>query len=281
MEVNSGGVRIHVEETGEGRPVVFLHGFPDSGALWRNQVPALADAGFRCIVPDLRGYGSSDAPSEVAQYDLLFSVGDVVAVLDQLGVDRAHVVGHDWGAALAWTLASFLPDRVDHLAALSVGHPAAFRAAGIGQMSLSWFMFFFQFEGVAERWLSGDGWANFRSWCLHPDADEVIARWEATGSLTAALNWYRGRCAPHGVGGADARVPGGAGPHDGRVEHRRLRPHRRADARVVRTRGRSVALRAHRRTRSLAAARGTRRGEPPAARLPPRLKTRRAGPRAR
>ena len=196
MDVDSNGVRIHVEVVGEGRPVVLLHGFPDSGELWRNQVPALVGAGFRCIVPDLRGYGTSDAPERVEEYDILLSAGDVVSALDQLGVGRAHVVGHDWGAALAWTLASFLPDRVDHLVTLSVGHPAAFRAAGIEQMSLSWYMFFFQFEGVAERWLSADDWANFRAWSQHPDADAVIARWEATGTLTSALNWYRAAVPP-------------------------------------------------------------------------------------
>jgi pimeloyl-ACP methyl ester carboxylesterase len=196
MDIDSGGVNIHVEVTGEGPPVVLLHGFPDSGALWRHQVPTLVDAGFRCIVPDLRGYGATDAPDGVDAYNLLFSVGDVVAVLDHLGVDRAHVVGHDWGAALAWTLASFLPDRVDHLAALSVGHPAGFRTSGMDQLRKSWYMFFFQFEGVAEQWLSADGWANFRDWFGHPDADDVVARWEATGTLTAALNWYRANVAP-------------------------------------------------------------------------------------
>ncbi len=196
MEIDSSGVRIHVEVTGEGRPVVLLHGFPDSGALWRNQVPALVDAGFRCIVPDLRGFGSSDVPGTVAEYDILLLAGDVVAVLDHLGVERAHLVGHDWGAALAWTLAAFLPDRVDHLATLSVGHPASFRGAGLEQMALSWYMFFFQFEGVAEQWLSADGWANFREWSGHPDADAVIARWEATGTLTAALNCYRAAVPP-------------------------------------------------------------------------------------
>ena len=86
MEIDSGGVNIHVEVTGEGRPVLLLHGFPDSGALWRNQVPAIAAAGYRCIVPDLRGFGTSDVPGTVEEYGLLFSAGDVGAVLDQLGV---------------------------------------------------------------------------------------------------------------------------------------------------------------------------------------------------
>ena len=125
--VDVNGVRIEYEVTGQGRPVVLLHGFPDSGRLWRHQVPALADAGFRVIVPDLRGYGRSGKPEAVEAYNLMTLAGDVMAVLDDVGLDRAHVVGHDWGAALAWGLASLAPDRVDHLAVLSVGHPSTFR----------------------------------------------------------------------------------------------------------------------------------------------------------
>ena len=124
MRVDVNGTGIEVDVVGDGRPVVLLHGFPDSGRLWRHQVPALRDAGFKVVVPDLRGYGGSDRPEGVEAYSLLFLAGDVLGVLDHLGVERAHVVGHDWGAALAWTVASFAPDRVDHLVALSVGHPA-------------------------------------------------------------------------------------------------------------------------------------------------------------
>ena len=123
MRVDSGGVGIEYKVTGEGRPVVLLHGFPDSGRLWRHQVPALADAGFKVIVPDLRGYGGSDKPTEVDAYVMQALVGDVVAVLHDAGVPRAHVVGHDWGAAVAWAVGAFVPDHVDHLVALSVGHP--------------------------------------------------------------------------------------------------------------------------------------------------------------
>jgi pimeloyl-ACP methyl ester carboxylesterase len=198
MEIDSGGVTIHVEVTGEGRPVLLLHGFPDSGALWRHQVPALVDAGFRVVVPDLRGFGASDAPEGVEDYSILHTVGDLVAVLDHLGIDRPHVVGHDFGAATAWAMAAFLPDRVDHLVALSVGQPAAFRSVGVPQLEKSWYMFFFQFPGVAEQWLAADGWANFRAWSRHPDADAVVERWEATGTLTAALNWYRANIPPEG-----------------------------------------------------------------------------------
>jgi pimeloyl-ACP methyl ester carboxylesterase len=127
VRVETGEAGIEYDVTGQGRPVILLHGFPDSGRLWRNQVPALADAGFRVIVPDLRGYGRSDKPGTASSYSLASLAGDVMAVLTDAGAERAHVVGHDWGAALGWVFASLVPDRVDHLAVLSVGHPSTFR----------------------------------------------------------------------------------------------------------------------------------------------------------
>jgi pimeloyl-ACP methyl ester carboxylesterase len=185
--VDMDGVGIEYEVTGEGPPVVLLHGFPDSGRLWRHQVPALADAGFQVIVPDLRGYGRSDKPEAVEAYSLMHIAGDVLAILDDLNAGRAHVVGHDWGAALAWALASFRPDAVDHLVTLSVGHPATFRRTP-RQREKSWYMLLFQFPGIAERWLTEDNWHNFRTWGGHPDADQVVSELEATGSLTPGLN---------------------------------------------------------------------------------------------
>lgn len=193
--VNSDGVGIEYEVTGQGCPVVLLHGFPDSGRLWRHQVPALAGAGFQVVVPDLRGYGRSDKPEAVQAYSMGLLAGDVMAILAELKIARAHVVGHDWGAALAWGLASLAPAVIDHLAVLSVGHPATFRRTP-QQREKSWYMLLFQFPGVAERWLAGDDWANFRTWGHHPDADQVIAELEATGSLTPGLNWYRANIPP-------------------------------------------------------------------------------------
>jgi pimeloyl-ACP methyl ester carboxylesterase len=193
--VDSGGVGIEYDVTGQGRPVVLLHGFPDSGRLWRHQVPALAEAGFQVIVPDLRGYGRSGQPAEVDAYSLPFLAGDVLAVLADLGIEKAHLVGHDWGAALAWGLAALAPGSVDHLVVLSVGHPSTFRRTTL-QREKSWYMLLFQFPGIAERWLTADNWANFRNWGRHPDADQVIAELESTGSLTPGLNWYRSNVPP-------------------------------------------------------------------------------------
>ncbi len=196
MRVDNNGVAIDYQVVGTGRPVVLLHGFPDTGRLWRHQVAALAEAGFAVIVPDMRGYGRSDKPTEVSAYALALLAGDVLAVMRDAGVQRAHVVGHDWGAAVAWGLAALAGDRVDHLVALSVGHPATFRTGGFEQHQKSWYMLLFQFPGVGEQWLSADGWSNFRAWGGHPDTDEVIAELETNGSLTPALNYYRANVPP-------------------------------------------------------------------------------------
>lgn len=198
MIVDSGGVPINVEVSGPdgGDPVLLIHGFPDSGRLWSKQVGPLSEAGYRVIVPDLRGYGNSGKPDHVDAYNLMFLAADMGAVLDELGVEKANVVGHDWGAAIAWGLGSLAPDRVEKLVALSVGHPSAFRGAGFEQREKSWYMLLFQFEGVAEEWLSADDWANFRAWARHPDADAVISELEANKSLTPGLNYYRANLHP-------------------------------------------------------------------------------------
>jgi pimeloyl-ACP methyl ester carboxylesterase len=203
--VDVNGVGIEYQVTGQGRPVVLLHGFPDSGRLWRHQVTALAEAGFQVIVPDLRGYGLSDKPSEVEAYSLPLLAGDVMAVLADAGVERAHVVGHDWGAALAWAIASLAPGTVDHLAVLSVGHPSTFRRT-LEQRQKSWYMLLFQFEGVAERWLTENNWANMIG-AGHPDADQVVADIEANGSLVPGLNWYRANVGPETWVGPPVQLP--------------------------------------------------------------------------
>jgi len=116
------------------------------------------------------------------------------ACLSDAGAERAHVVSHDWGAALR-VFASLVPDRVDHLAVLSVGHPSTFRRT-LEQREKAWYMLLFQLAGVAEQWLSDNNWANFHSWARHPDSEAVIVELEAMKSLTPALNWYRANVPP-------------------------------------------------------------------------------------
>ena len=106
VQVN--GISLHLEDHGSGRPVLLLHGWPDSAYLWRNQIPFLVQNGFHAIAPDLRGFGRSDRPEGVAAYSLQNVVGDVVGLLDELGIDAAEIIGHDWGAAVAWFLAALI-----------------------------------------------------------------------------------------------------------------------------------------------------------------------------
>ncbi|QYG91980.1 alpha/beta fold hydrolase [Iamia sp. SCSIO 61187] len=207
--VDHGGVEIVYDDHGpaDGPPVILLHGFPDSARLWRHQVASLTAAGHRVLTPDLRGFGRSGRPEAVDAYNLLVIATDVVAVLDDAGVATACVVGHDWGAALAWAVATMAPDRVDRVVALSVGHPSSFSRADLAQREKSWYMLLFQFEDVAERWLSDDGWARFREWSNHPDADAVTAELEATGGLTSALAWYRANMPAESLVGPPIDLP--------------------------------------------------------------------------
>src|SRR3954451_16884378 len=141
-------LEVFVDGPEDGVPVLFLHGWPDTHHLWRNQVAALSAEGFRAIATDLRGFGASDKPSDVDAYALKNTVVDALMILGACGVVKAHVVAHDWGAAAGWGMAAFLPDKVDRLAVLSVGHPTAFAGAGFEQRMRSWYMLRFQFEGI-------------------------------------------------------------------------------------------------------------------------------------
>jgi pimeloyl-ACP methyl ester carboxylesterase/2-polyprenyl-6-methoxyphenol hydroxylase-like FAD-dependent oxidoreductase len=193
------GIRMFVQDEGAGEPVLLLHGWPDTHLLWRNQVPVLREAGYRTLAPDLRGFGATDKPADVSEFGMLQVVGDVLGLLDRLGIERAHIVGHDWGGAIGCMVASMAPRRVLSLTCLSVGHPAAFRRAGWEQRQRSWYMLLFQFPGVAERWLAQDDFANLRSWARHPAIDEVIDRLRVPTALTASLGLYRAILPPESL----------------------------------------------------------------------------------
>jgi pimeloyl-ACP methyl ester carboxylesterase len=190
------GLSFHVVDEGDGAPVLLLHGFPDSTKLWRHQIPALVAAGYRVIAPDLRGFGESAKPAGVEAYRGELLLGDVIGLLGALGVQRTHVVGHDWGAFMAWMLAGFAPPMVESLTVLSVGHPASFFGTGLDQREKSWYMLLFQFD-IAEQLLRADDWKLFRDFTRHHgELDRWIADLERPGALTAALNWYRANANP-------------------------------------------------------------------------------------
>src|SRR3954466_9683733 len=118
--VDTNGIRMHVAEAGSGPPVVLLHGFPEGWYSWRHQLSALAAAGFRAVAPDQRGYGRTDRPEPVEAYDILTLTADVVGLVRALGSDEAVVVGHDWGAPVAWHCALLRPDVFRAVGLLSV-----------------------------------------------------------------------------------------------------------------------------------------------------------------
>jgi pimeloyl-ACP methyl ester carboxylesterase len=193
VEVN--GVSLHVEDHGNGTPVLLLHGWPDSAYVWRNQIPFLTGHDFRVVAPDLRGFGRSSRPVEVTDYALSKSVGDVTGLLDWLGVESVHLVGHDWGAAVAWGMAMAHPDRVQKLVAVSVGHPSV--PWSLRQNEMAWYQLFFQFEGIAEATLSYDDWAWLRRFLRGAgDQERYEQDLSRPGALTASLNWYRANLAP-------------------------------------------------------------------------------------
>jgi pimeloyl-ACP methyl ester carboxylesterase len=193
--IAANGISLYVEDHGEGTPVLLLHGWPDSARLWRHQVPALVSHGYRVITPDLRGFGRSGRPPAVAAYSLSNSVADMAAVLDHFGLASAHVVGHDWGAAVAWYLAMLSPERVRTLTVISVPHPRS--APTLRSREMGWYQLFFQFAGIAEATVQHDDWAWLRMLTRGDgDQEQWIADLSRPGALTASLNWYRANLAP-------------------------------------------------------------------------------------
>ncbi len=151
--ITANGIKLHVQTDGpeNGTSVVLLHGFPEFWYGWRRQIPALVEAGFRVIVPDQRGYNLSDKPKGVAAYDVDVLARDVIGLLDHFGIQKARLVGHDWGAVVAWTVALQHPDRLEKLAILNVPHPDVMTRFVLGnpaQRKKSWYVFFFQLPFV-------------------------------------------------------------------------------------------------------------------------------------
>jgi pimeloyl-ACP methyl ester carboxylesterase len=212
VDVTANGLRFHVEETGEGPAVLLLHGFPDTGEVWRHQAPALAAAGLRAVVPDLRGRGRSDRPDGVAAYALPELVADTTGILDALGIERAHVVGHDWGAALAWAVAAVAPDRVERLVVMSVGFPGAVRP-DLRALEQAWYRLLFLFPQAEDVLLRDDAYLLRTLSAGAPDVDRYLELLAEPGALTAGLNWYRANSPVENLPGADApRLPPVAAP---------------------------------------------------------------------
>ncbi|SDC60524.1 Pimeloyl-ACP methyl ester carboxylesterase [Geodermatophilus telluris] len=182
----------------DGEPVVLLHGFPQDSSAFDRLAPLLHGAGLRTLAPDQRGYSPGARPPGRSAYRLREAAADVLALLDAAGLDRAHVVGHDWGGAVAWALGAWHPGRLRTLTALSTPHPAAVgRAVLTSDQGLrSSYMAFFQLPVLPERLLLARGGAALRGVLenggLPGDAvDRYVGRMREPGALSAALGWYR------------------------------------------------------------------------------------------
>lgn len=211
--LRTNGIELHVAEAGEGKPVVLLHGFPELWYSWRHQIRALADAGYHALAPDMRGYGDSSAPADVDAYDVIELCLDIAGLLDEIGAERAAIVGHDWGANVAWHFALLHPERTACVAGISVPLVARAPAPPIGIMrehvGEDFYIVWFQEPGVADQALARDvrrtvltpevwtaEWAEREEsprvpeWLTEEDVAVYVDTFERTG-FTGGLNWYR------------------------------------------------------------------------------------------
>ena len=190
------GVALHVVLHGwqsTGPVVLMVHGFPDDHTVWREQVPALVQAGYRVVTPDTRGCGDSDIAPHKSGYHRDILVADLVAVLDALEVPRAHLVAHDWGAAQGWLLAARHPQRIASYVALSVGHLYCYTPAGLGQKLAGWYTLLFQFGGLSRWLLERNDWRLFQSIFSYPaEWPHIRPRLARPGRLQAGMNYYAG-----------------------------------------------------------------------------------------
>lgn len=218
MQYGNEGLTFDVAVGGpeDGRPVVLLHGFPQDSSSWDRVVEYLHDAGCRTFRPDQRGYSPGACPEPVAAYSISHLVGDVVALVDAIGVDRVNLVGHDWGAGVAWAVAGALPHRVATLTVLSTPHPAALAWAftHTRQALMSWYMAAFSLPALPELYMSARYRQTFtRSGMAPEDADRYARRFSTPASLRGPVNWYRAGGLVQGVlGRLKASVTHSPGP---------------------------------------------------------------------
>lgn len=196
------GIRLHYAESGAGdNLVILLHGFPEFWYSWKHQLPALGEH-FHVVAPDMRGYNLSDKPTRIEDYKIDRLVGDVIGLIDHFGAKQAAIVGHDWGASVAWAVAQKHPERVSRLAVMQVPPAAVWREnISLKQMLRSWYMFFFQVPRLPEWLMSQQNLRaierSFSEKVIRKGSfsKEDIERYKEAarqpGALTGALNYYR------------------------------------------------------------------------------------------
>ena len=226
--IAANGIELFIREQGEGPLVLLCHGWPELSYSWRHQIPALAAAGFHVVAPDMRGFGRTSAPAEIAAYSIFDMVGDMVALVAALGANRAVIIGHDWGAPVAWHAAMFRPDIFSAVAGLSVPPPFRGRTKPLEQLRqngiTNFYWQYFQTPGVAEAEFEADVERTFRAllsgrgfgdpskalfvepgkgflpnaaanaplpaWLNEADLAHVVEAYRASG-FRGGLNWYR------------------------------------------------------------------------------------------
>lgn len=204
--ITTNGINLHVVLAGpkDGTPVILLHGFPEFWRGWLKQIEPLANVGYRVIVPDQRGYNLSDKPKNVKSYHMDMLVGDILGLIEALGYQKTNLVGHDWGAAVAWEVAIRHPEWLYKLGILNAPHPAVMRnflrRGDPEQLRRSWYIFAFQFPWLPEylmqkndwrkavRALQGSGKINTFT---NEDIVEYKKAWSQHCAMTAMINWYR------------------------------------------------------------------------------------------
>jgi pimeloyl-ACP methyl ester carboxylesterase len=196
------GIRLHIAESGHGKPVLLLHGFPEFWYSWRHQLPALSHAGFRAIAPDLRGYNESERPTSVVCYRTKTLVTDIVKLIEELKCGPVYLVGHDWGGLIAWRLAASHSHLVRKLIVLNAAHPAAFRRElrrNWRQWIKSHYVLFFQLPWLPERMIRAKDFAllerGWRTQPVNPDAftgtDIQEYKQAFEKGISGPLNYYR------------------------------------------------------------------------------------------
>ena len=195
-----GDVTLHYVEVGEGPLIILLHGFPEFWFGWRLQIKPLADAGFRVVAPDMRGYNLSSRPADVKAYDNEHLTADIRALVHELGAESAFFVGHDWGGSVAWATAMSNPEVVDRMAILNAAHPRKL-SEGLhhpSQLRKSWYFFFFDLPKLPESVVHANNWHFFRHFLQDAkpeytpeEIDRYVEAWSQEGAATGMINYYR------------------------------------------------------------------------------------------
>ena len=200
--ITANNIRFHYMEEGEGELVILLHGFPEFWYGWKNQIPVLSKK-YWVVAPDMRGYNLTDKPKGVGNYKIEILAKDIAELIRALGAEKAIVVGHDWGAAVAWAVAALHPEVVKKLAILNVPHPAkmqqAFMRFNFSQWKKSWYIFFFQLPWLPEKLVSNKDFfrKTFSALCIRKnvfseeDLKKYSEAYQQPGMITSAINYYR------------------------------------------------------------------------------------------